>query len=251
MDVHHHPDLHHQKKNYKEYFLEFMMIFLAVTLGFFAEGLRENISNHHREKQYMRSMVDDLKKDTATISGAIPESENIARGLDSLKNVLYQDFDKINVAELYRLQLTYGIRIGFSFSDQATSQLKAGGLNMIKSQEVVNAISNYWSRKDFIKSAIANITDKQERASEIIYQIFNYKYVHDFHPDSSNHLIVSIDPKSRLMISEPALLVNFANRLTYIVSILKGPYLAGLQKQYKAAVDLISLIKKKYNLKDE
>ena len=51
MEVHHHPDLHHQKKNYKEYFLEFLMIFLAVTLGFFAEGLRENISNHHREKQ--------------------------------------------------------------------------------------------------------------------------------------------------------------------------------------------------------
>jgi len=49
----------------------------------------------------------------------------------------------------------------------------------------------------------------------------------------------------------PALLVNFADRLTYIVPILKGPYLVGLQKQYKAAVDLISLIKKKYNLKDE
>jgi hypothetical protein len=34
MDVHHHPDLHHKKKNFKEYFLEFLMIFLAVTLGF-------------------------------------------------------------------------------------------------------------------------------------------------------------------------------------------------------------------------
>jgi len=199
------------------------MIFLAVTLGFFAEGLRENISNHHREKQYMQSMVNDLKKDTSAMAREIIASEYLARGLDSLKNALYQDFDKINVAKLYRVQLTYGRRIGFTFSDQATSQLKAGGLNMIKSQDVVNAISNYWSGKDYLKSVIDNITDKQERASEIIYQIFNYKYVQDFHPDSLNHLIVSVDPKSRLMISGPALLVNFADRLTYIVAMVKGP----------------------------
>jgi len=33
MEVHHHP--HVEKKKFKEYFLEFLMIFLAVTLGFF------------------------------------------------------------------------------------------------------------------------------------------------------------------------------------------------------------------------
>ncbi len=33
MEVHHHPQV--EKKNFKEYFLEFLMIFLAVTLGFF------------------------------------------------------------------------------------------------------------------------------------------------------------------------------------------------------------------------
>src|ERR1700731_4697152 len=39
MEVHHHPDLHHEKKPWKEYFLEFLMIFLAVTMGFFAETI--------------------------------------------------------------------------------------------------------------------------------------------------------------------------------------------------------------------
>lgn len=32
MEVHHHP--HVKEKKFKEYFLEFIMIFLAVTLGF-------------------------------------------------------------------------------------------------------------------------------------------------------------------------------------------------------------------------
>jgi hypothetical protein len=29
MEVHHHSDLQHKKKNFKEYFLEFLMIFLS------------------------------------------------------------------------------------------------------------------------------------------------------------------------------------------------------------------------------
>jgi hypothetical protein len=39
MEVHH-PDLHHGEKGLKEYFLEFLMIFMAVRLGFFAETFR-------------------------------------------------------------------------------------------------------------------------------------------------------------------------------------------------------------------
>ena len=37
MEVHHHP--HVEKKNFKEYFLEFVMIFLAVSYLFFAENM--------------------------------------------------------------------------------------------------------------------------------------------------------------------------------------------------------------------
>ena len=44
MEVHHHPDLHHNKKKGKEYFLEFLMIFLAVCMGFIAENVREHFT---------------------------------------------------------------------------------------------------------------------------------------------------------------------------------------------------------------
>jgi len=46
MEVHHHPQV--EKKGFKEYFLEFLMIFLAVTLGFFAENIREKITEHKK-----------------------------------------------------------------------------------------------------------------------------------------------------------------------------------------------------------
>src|SRR3954462_6282708 len=69
MEVHHHP--HVEKKNFKEYFLEFLMIFLAVTLGFFAESFREHLSDSVKEKEYIVSMIEDAKTDTLNISNAI------------------------------------------------------------------------------------------------------------------------------------------------------------------------------------
>src|SRR6478609_9327790 len=71
MEVHHHPDLHHRKKHWKEYFLEFLMIFLAVTLGFFAENIRESITDSHRGKEYIKSLAQDLIADTASLNGHI------------------------------------------------------------------------------------------------------------------------------------------------------------------------------------
>ena len=65
MEVHHHPDLHHKKKNFKEYFLEFLMIFLAVTLGFFAENIRESISSRDKENIDIRRLSRNLTEDSA------------------------------------------------------------------------------------------------------------------------------------------------------------------------------------------
>ena len=59
MEVHHHPNV--EKKRFREYILEFLMIFLAVTMGFFAESLRENISNKDKEKEYINSFVQNLQ----------------------------------------------------------------------------------------------------------------------------------------------------------------------------------------------
>src|SRR5215831_11088020 len=63
MEVHKHPHHVMHKKKWTEYLLEFFMLFLAVFLGFVAENVRENIADRDREKQYMQSMIEDLKVD--------------------------------------------------------------------------------------------------------------------------------------------------------------------------------------------
>lgn len=61
MEVHHphHPT---HKKKWSEYIIEFVMLFAAVALGFFAENQREHYVEGHRETQFMESLLEDLDK---------------------------------------------------------------------------------------------------------------------------------------------------------------------------------------------
>src|SRR5436190_5298794 len=87
MEVHHHP--HIEKKKFKEYFLEFLMIFLAVTLGFFAESYREHLGDRSKEKDYMYSLVEDIKIDTTQLSKLATSYSKAEIEIDTL--LLYFD----------------------------------------------------------------------------------------------------------------------------------------------------------------
>src|SRR5678816_3065017 len=65
MEVHKHPHHVTHKKNWPEYLLEFLMLFLAVFLGFIAENQREHIVEHQREVKFMSRMLLDLRGDSA------------------------------------------------------------------------------------------------------------------------------------------------------------------------------------------
>ena len=49
MEVHH-PHHASHRKNWKEYLLEGIMIFVAVSMGFIAEQIREHIIDRHHEQ---------------------------------------------------------------------------------------------------------------------------------------------------------------------------------------------------------
>src|SRR6185503_6813708 len=69
MEVHHHAHTEPKKeKHFKHYLFEFLMLFLAVSAGFLVENLREHYIENQREKQFIKSFVEDLKQDTININ---------------------------------------------------------------------------------------------------------------------------------------------------------------------------------------
>jgi hypothetical protein len=145
MEVHHHPDLNHRRKKIREYFLEFLMIFLAVTLGFFAESLRENIGDKEKERDYISSLVGNLKQDSLLLNEVIDFNQRKLEGLDSIIALSFKDVnDPLNRQQLYKCSRYISFYSRFSSNDATMEQLKnSGGLRLIKHRHVADSIANY------------------------------------------------------------------------------------------------------------
>ncbi len=145
MEIHHHPDLHHKRKKLKEYFLEFFMIFLAVTLGFFADSLRERISDSNKEHEYMQSLLNDLRTDSLKIEYTISDNQHKSAQLDSLMKLMLQGFSNAgDSARLYKLKGYAGSYSIFEGNDATMQQLKnSGGLRMVRKDHVADSIARY------------------------------------------------------------------------------------------------------------
>lgn len=60
----HHYARHGGKRNWKSYFWEFLMLFLAVFAGFLAENQREQFVENQREKKFARRLLSDARQDS-------------------------------------------------------------------------------------------------------------------------------------------------------------------------------------------
>ena len=61
MEVHHHPHVPTHSKPWKEYILEFAMLFLAVSMGFIAENVREKYVEKERSEELIQAFIIDVK----------------------------------------------------------------------------------------------------------------------------------------------------------------------------------------------
>ena len=81
MEVHHHS--HHPKK-WKEYLTEFLMLFLAVSMGFVAENLREKHVENERSEELIQAFIIDVKENQLQLDSLIKNNQRLSSYFDSL-----------------------------------------------------------------------------------------------------------------------------------------------------------------------
>jgi hypothetical protein len=143
MEVHHHPDLHHQPKPWKEYLLEYFMIFLAVMTGFFAESYREHISERSKEHEYAVNIRKDLLNEKRNLDIWLPAIYTRIGRFDTLISYL-ETIGPVkegsNMYYLARISTRNGI---FTPSDNTIAEMKSSGnLRLIQNRDIVNGLMN-------------------------------------------------------------------------------------------------------------
>ena len=150
MEVHHHS--HTSGKKWTHYFWEFLMLFLAVLAGFFAENLREHHIEVKREKQYIQSLAADLKDDIRLLKEGMEFQSIKIRMMDSLIELCnYPEILKKDPDRFY-----YLARIGtrtrpFANNSRTYDQLKSSGnFRLITNLEVSNRIMSYYEEFPYL-----------------------------------------------------------------------------------------------------
>jgi hypothetical protein len=248
MEVHHHPEV--EKKGFKEYLLEGLMIFLAVTMGFFAESIREKIADHSKEHEYIISMIQDTRTDTTVINTAIALNKTRVIKLDSLSDLLF-NYEQTNGSDsvLYRLYRRSIAHPDYAdLTERTLSQLKnAGGMRLIRKKAAVDSIILYddvakklQNQREYYDHYLNNLVG----ASELL---FNYKYF-SFNSYSKKKR-VSLSG-AQLISHDKIQLIQLGNDVRLYEGIVAF-YITRLEEARQHAVNLSNTLKKEYKIEEE
>ena len=254
MEVHHshHPT---HKKKWTEYLLEFFMLFLAVFLGFVAENWREHVSEKEKEKQYMASMIKDLRRDTAFLNTGFLRKQERLKAIDSVFDFfqLHQEPQEIPGYMVVVMKRTAWDRI-YDRSSGTINQLKnAGALRLIKNKEVTDSIAAYdllWERDNFWKQGYISLQQINYSLMEKIFDPYDLLLIYKTTAVGSG---VSSAPLLRQLASvkiNTASLRELLNFLARQKSFTIQDY-QFYKSMNESATRLIALIKKEYHLENE
>lgn len=231
-----------RSKNWKEYFLEFFMLFLAVTLGFLADNIREKISDNGKEKEYIISMIEDAKTDKLNIERAIQSNNVRVKHLDSLI-VLCMDYDSLRDSEMYA-HYRYGL-IHPDFitpTERTIQQLKnAGGMRLIGKRTAVNKIVQYDTFGEKLANQQGFYEKYQNQSIELATLIFNF--------NAFNFGGEGIYENVQLIQKDPLKLIEFGNVVVVYTGVAKY-YGYILQEMDKEASVLIQTLQEDYDIKE-
>jgi hypothetical protein len=236
MEVHKHPHHVTHKKKWGEYLLEFIMLFLAVFLGFLAENLRERIVEHKIEKEYIHSLVEDLKSDTLQSNEILLLLNSRSVGVDSVITALASPGIIKNSNNAYRL---WTRNIGFPdfiSNDRTIQQLKnSGGLRLIRNKAVSDRIMKYDQLiRDF--NGLSVVTNGILGDQHIYSQLFDF-----INLDKNTNIPVPLTEQGKKLLNEA-----YANRKVW--RFILSNLISSLQFINSESKDILLFIQKEYQV---
>ncbi len=263
MEVHHHPQV--EKKNFKEYFIEFLMIFLAVSLGFFAESLREHLTDRSKEKEYISALEKDLVTDTVNLRTWMQAFNSRINEYDTLINLLKHPETITDGADLY-----YRARVttrGTVFDDNNATIVQlniSGNFRLIANKSIADKIVNYENDIDNYK----NVNSYDAFEARALYEpesklfdafVFNdmSKPITDSSVSSTNSLLAGFRNVFSKPSGNPQMLSHDKEKINDFVYFLhqrRSTFAAEiliLYKQKQDATELIGILQKEFNLENE
>jgi len=244
MEVHHHS--HTPRKKWSHYFWEFFMLFLAVFCGFLAENQREHYVEHQREKQFIRSLAEDLATDTVELKRAIGKADTVIRFSDSAVRILRSHVASEKIpAPLVGFVGRAGQNQNLINTDRTSSQLKnSGAMRLIRNREVSNLILAYWKQIEQSNISLERYMLYRNASRELVFKLWVIPEVY-----GAGSLERGTIEQYRVIDQDPKKWDELTNLIAISGTITRQAHIINLSRQLTTARDLLSLMQKEYHLK--
>jgi len=218
MEVHHHPDLHHKPKKWKEYFLEFLMIFLAVTLGFFAENIREHYSEEKNTREYLETFQQELNRNKNILNGEKKMLQEHEPTLDSLATIFDEGKENEDLKKTYSF-LNYSVAVFTPRIETSAYQqmVNSGGLKNINNVALKDTLALYIDQIESYKAYNQYINNQLSNIAPEVLQIMDIRAVLKNDPVKKVHPFIIENDKERRFV-------------VFFFSDIQDQYLGGISR---------------------
>ena len=228
-------------KNWKHYFWEFFMVFLAITVGFFVENYQQKLSLKKAEIEVVKSFKNDLIKDIDELNRVIDRRNEREIRIDSIIHIISTNqLDKYS-SEMY-FYTRYLPRPSIFIASLSTiSQLKnSGDFRLIKNQTVVDTMLAYEHRFDFID----RIRDREEYLVRRLFDQINILFDPMTFDKMNLYDVEFVKPKGspKYKSKDEQALSTFLSNIHYVktVNVAQIGWLIKFKEQAKTTLEFVS-----------
>ena len=201
--------------------MEFLMVFAAISLGFFADNQREKWGENTRGVQYAQRLVEDLDLDSirmeeVKVNYAIKEQQ-INTLIPLMQAGLGEKPFLDSLFAYFTLPGANSLVTGISFVENLATrdELKSGNMRLIRSDSIVRHLSVYARKEQIFMGNQTRYREKRIELLELMEEVYDM-------PRLGMDKLQGNKPEPHLLPLDPKQLRKVANAVAHLQGMLSN-----------------------------
>ena len=210
-----------KKSSWKKYAMEFLMVFAAISLGFFADNQREKWGENTRGVQYAQRLVEDLDLDIirmeeVKVNYALKEQQ-INTLIPLMQGGLGEKPFLDSLFAYFTLPGANSLVTGISFVENLATrdELKSGNMRLIRSDSIVRHLSVYARKEQIFMGNQTRYREKRIELLELMEEVYDM-------PRLGMDKLQGKKPEPHLLPLDPKQLRKVANVVAHLQGMLSN-----------------------------
>jgi len=210
-----------KKSSWQKYVTEFLMLFAAITLGFFAENQREKWGENERGVQYAQRLVEDLDLDSIRMEEVKVNYALKEQQINTLIPLMQEGLEKKpfldSLFAYFTLPGSAALVTGISFVENLATrdELKSGNMRLIRSDSIVRHLSVYARKEQIFMGNQTRYREKRIELLELMEEVYDM-------PRLGLDKLEGKRPEPHLLPLDPKQLRKVANAVAHLQGMLSN-----------------------------